>query len=145
MTWVVDASVAVRWFLKEEAHKNADEVLRRILEKPDEFAVPELFAFEVYAVLQRLHPDGLKAYKKGVIPLLQSGIFRQPMTESLAIKANQFVTKGLTGYDACYAALAKDMKGLWLTFDHKAHRLIQKDRVSLCLLEDLPKEWAVPV
>ena len=43
MTWVVDASVAVRWFLKEEAHENADEVLRRIVEKPDEFAVPELF------------------------------------------------------------------------------------------------------
>jgi len=144
MTWVVDASVAVRWFLKEEANKNADEVLRRIVEQPDEFAVPELFTFEVYAVLQRLHPNGLQVYKQGVIPLLQAGIFRQPMTENLAIKANQFVKKGLTGYDACYAALAKDIKGLWLTFDDKAHRLIQEDNISLLLFENLPKEWAIP-
>jgi ATP/maltotriose-dependent transcriptional regulator MalT len=28
------------------------------------------------------------------------------MTEELAVKANRFVKKGLTGYDACYAALA---------------------------------------
>ena len=144
MTWVVDASVAVRWFLKEEANKNADEVLRRIVEQPDEFAVPELFTFEVYAVLQRLHPNGLQVYKQGVIPLLQAGIFRQPMTENLAIKANQFVKKGLTVYDACYAALAKDIKGLWLTFDEKAHRLIQEDNISLLLFENLPKEWAIP-
>ena len=144
MTWVVDASVAVRWFLKEEANKNADEVLRRIVEQPDKFAVPELFTFEVYAVLQRLHPNGLQVYKQGVIPLLQAGIFRQPMTERLAIKANQFVKKGLTGYDACYAALAKDIKGLWLTFDEKAHRLIQEDNISLLLFENLPKEWAIP-
>jgi predicted nucleic acid-binding protein len=144
MTWVVDASVAVRWFLKEEANKNADEVLRRIVEQPDEFAVPELFTFEVYAVLQRLHPNGLQVYKQGVIPLLQAGIFRQPMTERLAIKANQFVKKGLTVYDACYAALAKDIKGLWLTFDEKAHRLIQEDNISLLLFENLPKEWAIP-
>ena len=144
MTWVVDASVAVRWFLKEEANKNADEVLRRIVEQPDKFAVPELFTFEVYAVLQRLHPNGLQVYKQGVIPLLQAGIFRQPMTERLAIKANQFVKKGLTVYDACYAALAKDIKGLWLTFDEKAHRLIQEDNISLLLFENLPKEWAIP-
>jgi predicted nucleic acid-binding protein len=30
------------------------------------------------------------------------------------------VEKGLTGYDACYAALAKEIGGLWLTFDGKA-------------------------
>ena len=68
-------------------------------------------------------------------------MFRQPMTEDLAMKASRFVRLGLTGYDACYAALAKDMKGLWLTFDNKAHRLIEKERV-LCLLRDgLPRKW----
>ncbi|MFZ0612141.1 MAG: PIN domain-containing protein [Desulfobacterales bacterium] len=83
------------------------------------FAVPELFAFEVYAVLQRLHPSGLNAFRKGILPLLQGGPLRHPMTEDLAVKANRFVKKGLTGYDACYAALAFDLKGCWLTFDKK--------------------------
>ena len=52
MIWVVDASVALRWYLKDEAHDCADEVLKAVVEDPSRFAVPELFAFEVYAVLQ---------------------------------------------------------------------------------------------
>ena len=38
-------------------------------------------------------------------------MLRHPMTDGLAVKANRFVKKGLTGYDACYAALALDLKG----------------------------------
>ena len=141
MIWVIDASVALRWYLEEEVHYCADEVLKKIVEAPCRFTVPELFAFEVYAVLQRLHPNGLQAFRKGIIPLLHGGILRHPMTEELAIKANRFVKKGLTGYDACYAALALDLKGCWLTFDQKAHRLIETDEISCLLSEGLPKKW----
>jgi predicted nucleic acid-binding protein len=141
MIWIIDASVALRWFLEEEAHDFADEVLKNVLEDPGQFAVPELFAFEVYAVLQRLHPDGLQAFRKGIIPLLQGGVLRHPMTEELAVKANRFVEIGLTGYDACYAALALDLKGCWLTFDEKAHKLIETDELSCLLSEGLPKHW----
>ena len=63
------------------------------------------------------------------------------MTEDLAVKAGRLVSLGLTGYDACYAALAKDLKGLWLTFDSKAHRLLEKERISCLLTEALPKNW----
>ena len=73
MIWVIDASVALRWFLEEETHQSADEVLKKVVEDPCRFTVPELFAFEVYAVLQRLHPDGLRVFRKGIIPLLQGG------------------------------------------------------------------------
>jgi predicted nucleic acid-binding protein len=100
--------------------------------------VPELFAFEVYAVLQRLHPEGTKAFCEGVIPLLQSGIFRQPMTENLAVRAARYVRLGLTGYDACYAALAFDLKGVWLTFDRKAHQAIRREKISVLLGADRP-------
>ncbi len=142
MIWVIDASVALRWYLEDEAHDCADEVLKEIIEKPRRFTVPELFAFEVYAVLQRLHPNGLQAFRKGIIPLLQGGLLRHPMTEELAVKANRFVKKGLTGYDSCYAALALDLKGCWLTFDKKAHKLIEKDEISCLLWEGLPKDWS---
>ena len=141
MIWVVDASVAIRWYLEEESHDCADTVLKAIIEDPNRFAVPELFAFEVYAVLQRLHPNGLQAFRKGIIPLLQGGLLRHPMTDDLAVKANRFVEKGLTGYDACYAALARDLKGRWLTFDKKAHGLIQKEKVSLFLEDGMPENW----
>jgi len=141
MIWVVDASVAFKWFIEEEAHAHADAVLERMVSEPRRFAVPELFCFEVFAVLHRLHPEPLKVFEKALIPLLQGGVFRQPMTLDLALKANHFVRLGLTGYDACYAALAKDMKGLWLTFDHKAHRMIKKEDVSSLLTEDFPEAW----
>ena len=87
MIWVIDASVALRWYLKEEAHDDADAVLKAVVEEPSRFAVPELFAFEVYAVLQRLHPDGLRAFRKGIIPLLQGGMMRHPMTDDLAVNS----------------------------------------------------------
>jgi predicted nucleic acid-binding protein len=138
MIWVIDASVAVRWFIEEEAHPHADEVLEKIVDEPERFAVPELFGFEVLTVLQRIHPDGLEAFRKGIIPVLQGGVFRQPMTEGLAMKANRFVKLGLSGYEACYAALAKDLKGLWITFDNKAHSLIRKEGVSCFLDEETP-------
>jgi predicted nucleic acid-binding protein len=141
MIWVIDASVAVRWFINEEAHPLADEVLEQVISEPEKFAVPELFAFEVFSVLLRVHPNGLEVFRKGIIPLLQGGIFRQPLTESLAVKANRFVKLGLTGYDACYAALARDLKGRWLTFDKKAHELIQEEKVSFCLDEKMPENW----
>jgi predicted nucleic acid-binding protein len=141
MIWIVDASVAVRWYLEEEAHNGADKVLRRIVEEPHRFTVPELFAFEVFAVLQRLHPKGLLAFRQGIIPLLQGGVLRHPMTDGLAVKANHFLKKGLTGYDACYAALALDLKGCWLTFDKKAHQLIKGEGVSCLLSEGLPENW----
>ncbi len=142
MIWVIDASVALRWYLEDEAHDCADEVLKMVVEDPRRFTVPELFAFEVYAVLQRLHPNGLQAFRKGIIPILQGGLLRHPMTDELAVKANRFVKKGLTGCDACYAALASDLKGCWLTFDKKAHKLIEKDAVSCLLSEGLPKAWS---
>ncbi|MFQ5484499.1 MAG: type II toxin-antitoxin system VapC family toxin [Desulfobacterales bacterium] len=141
MIWVIDASIAIRWFIEEEAHPLAEEVLKGIIDDPERFAVPELFAFEVFSVLCRLHSNGFQTYKKGFMPILQLGIFRQPMTENLARLAYNFVQLGLTGYDACYAALSKDLNGTWLTFDKKAHQLIQKERVSCSLDDGLPNGW----
>ncbi|MCP4630694.1 MAG: type II toxin-antitoxin system VapC family toxin [bacterium] len=62
MIWIIDASVAVRWLIEDENHPHADSVLENAVENPQNFAVPELFAFEVYSVLQRMHPTGLRAF-----------------------------------------------------------------------------------
>lgn len=140
MIWVVDASVAVRWLLKGEEHPHAQAVLERMIRKPSSFAVPELFSFEVFAVLCRLHPDAQDAFSNGIVPILHSGILRHPMTAKLARSAIRFVRMGLTGYDACYAALAEDVGGLWLTFDEKAHRRLAGQPISCNLGKELPPE-----
>ncbi|HNR14318.1 MAG TPA: type II toxin-antitoxin system VapC family toxin [Thermodesulfobacteriota bacterium] len=141
MIWVIDASVAIRWFLANETHPHADAVLRRLVDEPESFAVPELFCFEVYAVLCRLHPHGSAAFLQGMLPLVQNGLFRRPMTESLCRQAGLFITMGLTGYDACYAALAKEMDGIWITFDKKAHQCLAEEKVSHFLGDRLPESW----
>lgn len=141
MIWVIDASVAVKWLLTTESHPNAWRVLEKAVENPALFAVPELFAFEVFSVLQRLHPQGSEAFQVGVMPLLEGGIYRQPMTSKLAVRAAFFVRQGLTGYDACYAALAEELRAKWLTFDVKAHRAIASFGVSLNLVDELPVGW----
>lgn len=141
MIWVIDASVAIRWFLKNESHPHAEAVLRRLVDRPEGFAVPELFSFEVYAVLTRVHPRGSDVFLRAMLPILNGGIYRQPMTESLAARASRYAARGLTGYDACYAALAREVQGVWLTFDEKAHRCLAKDRISHLLSRRLPAGW----
>ena len=139
---MVDASVALRWLLEDERHPLADEVLNRMLCQPGAFAVPELFLFEVHSVLCRLHPNSLEAFEQGILTVVQGGIHRHPMTAKLARAAKEFVRLGLTGYDACYAALASGLGGTWLTFDGKAHRRIARKKVSFLLNKKMPAGWA---
>jgi predicted nucleic acid-binding protein len=141
MIWVIDASVAVRWFLEAESHPSSDAVLERVVRQAGSFAVPELFAFEVHAVLCRVHPHGASVFEECMMPILEGGIYRQPMTLGLARRAAPFVSKGLTGYDACYAALAAELKGCWITFDGRAHQRIRTLKVSHSLLGGLPDGW----
>ena len=143
MIWVLDASVALRWFLKNEKHSHADAVLKRIVTHPVEFAVPELFGFEVFAVLSRCHSNAESAYLEGLLPILHSGVHRCPMSAQLVKAAQPFIRAGLTGYDACYAALADMLQGKWLTFDQKAHARLFKFSVSIDLSIDLP-DWDKP-
>ncbi len=103
--------------------------------------MPELFLFEVYAVLTRCYPDGHKVYVDLFLPVVETGLFRHPMTSSLVEHASSFAALGLTGYDACYAALAVEMRCAWLTFDAKAHRLL-KGGISVNLNQKLPSDWS---
>ena len=73
MSWIVDASVAVKWFIEDEVHPHAEAVLERLAASPSSFAVPELFAFETYSVLMRVHSSGLSAFNDGIMPILQAG------------------------------------------------------------------------
>jgi predicted nucleic acid-binding protein len=141
MRWVLDASVAIRWLLQSEADERAKEVLVRLIDDPLSFAVPELFAFEVFAVLCRVHPQAMPTFREGIVPLLHGGMYRQPMTERLAVAAGEYISAGLTGYDACYASLARDLGATWLTFDGRAHHLIASAGVSHCLADGMPPGW----
>ena len=141
MRYVLDASVALRWFLLEEASERAEAVHRRLIDQPGSFAVPELFAFEVFSTMFRVHPRPREAFEEGVLPLLRSGILRYPLTDGIARRAGRFVSLGLSGYDASYAALAEELGAVWLTFDAEAHSRIEREGVSQDLNVRLPPDW----
>jgi predicted nucleic acid-binding protein len=139
--YVIDASVAARWYLLDESHASADAVLQRVIEQPELFAVPEVFFFEVLAVLGRVHPRAAETYQEAFLPVVEAGVFRHPMTAGLAERSSRFLAAGLTGYDACYAGLAAELGAQWITFDRRAHGLIRKQNVSVYLGAGLPKGW----
>ena len=125
--------------MREERHSHSDIVLDRLIDEPTRFAVPDLFAYELLAVLHRIHPTPQRVYSSGVIPLLQNGMLRYPMTANIAMKASRYCGLGLTGYDAVYTAVAEELGGLWLTFDTKAHEKLLGQEISHDLSSSLPE------
>lgn len=140
MRYVIDASVTLRWFIKEGKHPNAHSVLKALIDEPGLFAVPELFAYEVLSVLYRHHPHASSVYARDVDRILSSGLLRYPMTENIYRRADRFINMGLTGYDATYTALAEELDGVWLTFDSAAYRIIESERLAIDLSRS---EWQI--
>lgn len=135
MRYILDASVAVRWYVKETEHPNANLILKKLISEPEIFAVPELFTYEILSVLYRIHPEAKLIFKENINHILHSGILRYPMTKNIYSRADRFIQTGLTGYDAVYVALAEELEGIWLTFDAKAHNKIASERLSVNLFE----------
>jgi len=141
LRYVVDTSVAVRWFIADLTHPGSEAVLEKIVREPELFAVPELFLYELFAVLQRHHPKAMEVFSEDVDRILRSGVLRYPMTEHIYSRAERFVRMGLTGYDSVYVALAEELEGRWLTFDSRAHALLRGEGLSVDLYEAAGQVW----
>ena len=121
---VLDASVAIKWFLKEKETEEAVRIVDCILLGKDLFAVPELFYFEVFTVVMRRHQDPKRWANTGMRWLLNLPLEHVPMTAELSTAMADFTNQGLSGYDAAYAALALRHHGKWLTYDHRAKEML---------------------
>jgi predicted nucleic acid-binding protein len=120
MIAVVDASVAIKWFLVEPETPRALEIASRILTGGGIFIVPELFYFEVFAVVTRKHENAPLWASFGMRWLLNLPLRRISLTQQVSEEMLRFTTLGLTAYDSAYAALANLHQAKWLTFDSKA-------------------------
>lgn len=132
MIEIVDASVAVKWFVRdhETGLDSADDVLQRVVLNPMNFAVPSLFHYEVHAVLCRRlkHTEDVDSHMEILwalaIPTVEAD------SETLR-QATQIATAmGLSAYDAVYLSLAKILRGTWLTCDKKAHERARRSKLS---------------
>lgn len=129
---VIDASVAIKWFVPHEAGAaEAIAILDQVRDSPAEFVVPELFFSEMLAVLVRLLGRDDAAVRRYLDALQDLGFERIGNGRELLARAAELAcAHGLTGYDAVYAASAQLIGGYWLTADVKAHRKIRHLRIS---------------
>jgi len=131
---VVDASVAIKWFVAgEKLVEEAERVLGEIQEEPSSYVVPDLFMNELLAVLCRL-PDSSPSKVKEALALVEAlGMKRVGNGHELLALAADFAGRWrLSGYDALYVALASLVGGEWLTADARAVRRVgDSDLVTL--------------
>lgn len=132
MTWVLDASIAVKWFTPDGDANDAvaERVLRDLTSHPAKYVVPELFVHEVLAVLCKRFKQTSNA-QRAMDRLTRLGLRRVRSDERLMRTAIRLAYRyKLTGYDATYAALAMELKATWLTLDAEAHRRIAAASIS---------------
>ena len=130
---VIDASIAIKWFVEEEGREDALAILDRVKRTPKDFAVPELFYIEMMSVMTRL-VSGQKARETIIDDLYDLGFMQLRVgAKLLKVASHLSTTSGISGYDALYAACAKSLKGRWLTADRKAHNKIAALRISSVL------------
>jgi predicted nucleic acid-binding protein len=130
--YVIDASIAVKWFAPDgnATDAAAERVLRRVIARPSGFVVPELFMYEVLSVLCRQLAQ-LADAKRAMQRLDRLGLRRvRPDAHLMEAATRLAYRRKLSGYDAAYAALAMEVKGRWLTLDETAHRRVDALGIS---------------
>jgi predicted nucleic acid-binding protein len=127
--FVIDTSVAVKWFVQHEKKKEqADQILSQIEKNPNYFIVPELFFNEMLAVFCKLSKDPA-VITNNMELLSHIGIQRIGNGRDLISEAADLACRfSLTGYDAIFAATAKLLNAVWITADEKAYKKISSQK-----------------
>ncbi len=125
MILVVDASVVIKWFVRETLHTEA----LRLLDHPADLHAPDLLAAEVTNIAWkkcRLGEIGksqaeeiAQAIHRGTPLLYPSALFNERALD-LAFKIDHPV------YDCLYLACAETLGGTLITADDKFHRAAVK-------------------
>lgn len=138
--FVVDASVAVQWFLPEQNSEAAD----RLRGKEYQLFAPNLFFLEISNVL-------LKHVRRKEISFSTAGRIRAAIGQSpILVHSDRrlldpaYVLAAQTGcsvYDALYLALAVNLRGKLVTADRRLYNGLASGPHSKFVLwvEDLPK------
>ena len=139
--WVLDASVGIKLFIPEDYSTQAEALFSPLAGGPrTEMVVPDLFYAECANILwkhvRRFGYSGSDS-RKDIIELksldlkVVSTAFLMPRALDLAVKWE------ITAYDACYLALAEELKAPLITADLKLLKRLKGGQVSLKWIGDL--------
>lgn len=134
MTYVLDASVVVKWF-KEELPREHTEVALGIYDQIAAFQADACWAPPIHGeVLNILHrarfePDVIG---RSLTELQDLELIQWTLEPDLARRTAEISHKyGLSTYDAQYVAVAEEVQGVWVTFDRKAHDQVAELGLSM--------------
>lgn len=136
-SYVVDASVILKWVLGDERepdHEKAMALLGFWTEGGAELIAPSLWKYEVGNFLGRnLQEDA----RNKMDLLINLNIGNVELTKSMYVQCFSWMKKNkVTFYDACYLAAALEVQGTLITADEKfAGEMEETNRI--CLLKNL--------
>jgi predicted nucleic acid-binding protein len=121
---VVDASVAVKWFVRAECTADSRAILRLVSEAPDRrFVVPELFYPELLSALKKSREE-IEEVNLALAVVERLPFDAVPWRESPRRVAARLALSNLGAYDALYAALAIERQLPLLTADLRMARAL---------------------
>lgn len=136
--FVIDASIAVKWYVKEESRDLALRLRDDFVSASLDLHAPSLLLYEVGNAL-RYHPGSTEGEcADAVTQLLNLGVSIHEPDAPLASKAASLAYKeGITFYDATYLALAQSLGAKLLTADrHLVDKLSQETKASAHSLDE---------
>ena len=131
---VVDASVAVKWYLTTEIHAEAAD---RLLRRGRQLLVPDLIFPEIGSIVWKQARKG-EMNEQEALAVVRSlghlGLLTFP-SQSLVVPAVEIACRtGRTVYDCLYLALAIQEKSVMVTADEKFFNALQETPYAMFLI-----------
>ena len=129
MTYLLDASVALRWFVDQPGSEAAAHWLKRFASEPKLLIAPDILRFELFGGLSRLQPRQGKGWAaRCFMRFDRLGVRTLASTKTLFERALELAYDiRMGGYDALYLAHAESLGIPWLTADAKVLRRLKGD------------------
>ena len=120
MIIVLDASVIIKWFLKEENSESALQFKEDFISGKIDIAIPDLALYEICNVL-RFKPNINEEAAKNILPgLFNLGLeIITPSSRLLTESFHLSFATGLSIYDCVYLALANELEAKLITADKR--------------------------
>lgn len=129
MRLVIDASVALRWFVDHADSEAATSWLWKFVDDPELFVAPDVLRFEVYNGLVQFQPHSDSLWAERAFDRFDRlGIRTLPTSMEIFKRALQLSHElETTGYGALYLAQAESLGIEWLTADQKILKTLSND------------------
>jgi len=136
--FVLDASVAVKWYVKEDMRDIALRLRDHFVSELVDLEAPSLILYELGNAL-RHHPGSTATECAEAVKQLQNigMVFHELDGKLIDLAANLAYEEKITFYDAVYLALAKDLHTALITADVSLRDQIrEQNKSSVVLLKE---------